>query len=166
MTSATRKWAGTVTMSGRGIMTSRTIVSPNSMIDSMRARSSSSMTPSSTPSSATASSSSSDDTNGPCLSPDPGSTRLETAMRPRVARRTGANRATARTGRATASDTRSGLSTAHVLGAVSASTNTTPTSMAIATTMPTTPKRRSARMPTRVACTSWQPSSRNTTVVT
>jgi hypothetical protein len=55
-----RKSAPTVIMSGRGTMTSRTIVSPNSRSDSMSRRSSASMTSSSTARSATASSSSSD----------------------------------------------------------------------------------------------------------
>ena len=132
-------------MSGRGTITSRTIVSPNVMIDSMSARSSSSITPSSTPISATASSSSSDDTNGPCLSPFPGSTTLARPISARAAHRSGATAASARTGRATASAARSGSSTANVFGAVSASTNTTATSRAIATPTPTGPRMSLAR---------------------
>ncbi len=49
--------AAMVTMSGRGTMTSRTTVSPNSMIEWMRARSSRSITSPSTATSAMASSS-------------------------------------------------------------------------------------------------------------
>ena len=60
MASATRKSAVTVTMSVRGTITSRTTVSPSSITDSMRRRSSASITASSTARSATASSSSSD----------------------------------------------------------------------------------------------------------
>ena len=67
--------AVTVTMSGRGTMTSRATVSPNSMIDSMSSRSSCSITSSSAAAS-TMPSSSCSDTNGPCFRPLPGSSTL------------------------------------------------------------------------------------------
>ena len=66
MASATVARASMATMSGRGTITSRTTVSPNSMIEWMSWRSSRSITSSSTATSARASSSSSD-TNGPVL---------------------------------------------------------------------------------------------------
>src|ERR671911_259975 len=165
ITSATRKSPATVTMSGRGTITSRTTVSPNSMIDSMSARSSSSITPSSTPSSATASNSSSD-TYGPCASPLPGRSRLVRPMSARDAIRSGENRTRARMGRAAASAERSGLSTAHVRGSDAATTNTTTTSTAVAITTPVTPHRRSAPTPTSVGCTPWQPRSTRSTAFT
>ena len=62
---------GISTMSGRGTMTSRATVSPNSMMDSMSSRSSRSMTSSSAAAS-TIPSSSCSDTNGPCFRPLPG----------------------------------------------------------------------------------------------
>ena len=61
---------GITTMSGRGTMTSRTTVSPNSMMLSMSSRSSSSITSSSAATS-TMPSSSVSETNGPCSRPLP-----------------------------------------------------------------------------------------------
>ena len=69
-------------MSGRGTMTSRATVSPNSMIDSISSRSSRSITSSSAAAS-TMPSSSCSDTNGPCLRPLPGRiTFVEADQRP------------------------------------------------------------------------------------
>ena len=65
----------TVTMSGRGTITSRATVSPNSMMLSMSSRSSCSITSSSAAAS-TMPSSSCSLTNGPSLRPLPGSSTL------------------------------------------------------------------------------------------
>ena len=76
-------------MSGRGSITSRTTVSPNSKIEWMSLRSSPAMASSSAATSAIVRISSSV-TYGPCLSPFPGSTTLATPMRPRDSIRSGA----------------------------------------------------------------------------
>ena len=162
ITSLTPAEASTLTMSGRGTITSRTTVSPNSMIEWMRARSSFSITSSSTATSAMASSSSSE-RNGPCLRPLPGSSALASPMRPVVSIRTGGKRTIAATGRAANNAARSECWSAHVFGAASAKTKITITSKAVATATPRAPKSRSPSTPTRVAATSWQSSSRNST---
>ena len=74
--------ASTVTMSGRGCITSRTTVSPNSKIEWMSARSSRSIASSSAATSAIVRISSSV-TNGPSLRPLPGRITLAKPMRPR-----------------------------------------------------------------------------------
>ena len=81
----------TVTMSGRGTMTSRATVSPNSMMLSMSRRSSCSITSSSAAAS-TMPSSSCSETNGPCFRPLPGRSTLVRPMRAAVMSRSGGNR--------------------------------------------------------------------------
>ena len=103
--------ASTATMSGRGTMTSRTTVSPNSMIEWMRRRSSRSMTSPSVATSTVASSSDSD-TKGPSLRPLPGTRTLARPMSARDRRRTSGNPAMAWTTGATRSAARSGCCTA------------------------------------------------------
>ena len=126
--SSTRNSPPTVTMSGRGTITSRTTVSPNSMICSMRSRSSSSITSSSTATSARASSSSSD-TKGPSLRPLPGSSTLAIPIRPRERILMGQKRASTATGPAASRAERSGCWMAQVLGAASATVKTSTTLM-------------------------------------
>ena len=90
---------GTMIMSGRGTITSRATVSPNSMMLSMSSRSSCSMT-SSSAASATIPSSSRSDTNGPPLMPLPGRIQLAKPIRPWVITRSGQNRTSQDVGRA------------------------------------------------------------------
>src|SRR5947209_5900078 len=156
-TSRTGVPPATVTMSGRGTITSRTTVSPNSMIEWMRARSSCSMTSSCWATSAIASSSSSE-MNGPSLRPLPGMMTLARPIRPRERTRSGQKRTRAATGRPARRAARSACWIAQVFGAASAITKMMQTSMPVAMTTPHGPKR-SARKPTRVAVTSWQVSS-------
>ncbi len=151
-------------MSGRGTMTSRTMVSPNSMIWLMSSRSSRSITSSSTAASTIASSSSSE-TKGPSFSPFPGRITLVRPMRPRESSRSGPNRESAETGGAAMSAARSGCSMAQVLGAASASTKTTTTLRNVATATPHAPKSWSETMPVRVACTSWQTRTTSSTTL-
>ena len=86
-------------MSGRGTMTSRTTVSPNSMIDSISSRSSCSITSSSAAAS-TIPSSSCSLTNGPFSSPLPRTMTLVSRIRPLEIIRSGKNVTSASTGRA------------------------------------------------------------------
>src|SRR5574341_147820 len=86
MTSSTcssEQLTGTTTMSGRGTITSRTTVSPNSKMEWIISRSSSSMTSSRSASSTMARSSSSE-TNGPVLRPLPGVMTLPMPISRRV----------------------------------------------------------------------------------
>ena len=133
-------------MSGRGTITSRTTVSPNSMIGSMSSRSSSSITSSSTATSASASSSSSD-TNGPSLQALAGEDHVGQPDRAaRADHRSGAEARERRDRRrdAAARPAR-GARTAHVFGAASASTNTTTTlTTNVAMATPSAPNSRSA----------------------
>ena len=117
---------GTMIMSGRGTITSRATVSPNSMMLSMSSRSSCSMT-SSSAASATIPSSSRSDTNGPPLIPLPGRIQLAKPIRPWVITRSGQNRTSQDVGRAVTSAACSLCRTAHVLGIASVNTNSTTT---------------------------------------
>ena len=81
---------GTMIMSGRGTITSRATVSPNSMMLSMSSRSSCSMT-SSLAAASTMPSSSRSETNGPSLMPLPGRIQLAKAISAWVTMRSGQN---------------------------------------------------------------------------
>ena len=87
--SSTVASASTAIMSGRGSITSRTTVSPNSKIEWISSRSSVSISASSAATSAIERISCSV-TNGPSARPRPGSTMLARPMKPRVSRRSGA----------------------------------------------------------------------------
>ena len=127
-------------MSGRGTITSRATVSPNSMMLSISSRSSCSITSSSAAAS-TMPSSSCSLTNGPSLRPLPGSSTLVSPIRPRLMMRSGQNRTSTSVKRAVASPARSACRTAHVLGIASANTKNT----TMLTTEPTPrPRRRRA----------------------
>ncbi len=157
----TARSASTVRMSGRGTMTSRTIVSPNPMMEWMSSRSWVSMTSSSMATSAMASSS---DSRIPRASRLRGRMRrLARPLRPVDSSRTGGNATRAETTGATNSAERSGLYTAQFLGSASASTKITTTSKKVAANTPSAPKNRSARMPTSVAVTNWQMSTSRST---
>ena len=125
-------------MSGRGTMTSRTTVSPNSMIEWMRVRSSVSITSSSSATSAMASSSDSD-TSDPRYWPLCPMSRLARPIRAPDTMRTGENRTRADTRGALNSAARSGCCTAQVLGTASARTKMTTISKTVATTTPQAP---------------------------
>src|SRR5579875_421767 len=148
--------ASTVRMSGRGTITSRTTVSPKSMIEWMSARSPVSITCSSMATSAMASSSESLTPVVPRREPDRSRARR---MRPSDTTRTGGKARTAATTGATSRAERSGFCTAQFLGSASASTKMTTTSKAVAAATPQTPSQCSARMPTMVAPTSWHTST-------
>ena len=88
ITSSTARsgWSiSTATMSGRGTITSRTTVSPKVKMEWISSRSCGSMLPSSCPTSAIVRMSPSE-TNGPCLSPFPGSSTFASPMSARVGR--------------------------------------------------------------------------------
>ena len=149
-------------MSGRGTITSRTTVSPKSMIEWMSARSCDSITSSSSAWSAMARSSCSD-TNGPRFRPLPGRMTLVTPMRPRVITRIGSRPTTAATSGAERSAERSGCSIAHVLGAASANTKITAASITVATKSTPDPKCRSMSTATTDAITRWASSISSST---
>ena len=113
-------------MSGRGTITSRTTVSPNSMMLSISSRSSCSIT-SSAAAAPTMPSSSCSLTNGPCLSPLPGSSTFVSQISAREISRSGGNDTSALTKRAVTSAARSVCRTAHVLGIDSATMKKTTT---------------------------------------
>ena len=142
-------------MSGRGTITSRTTVSPNSMIERMKARSSVSITSPSTATSAMASSSDS-------VTPDPRywpcspMSRLARPISAPDTIRTGQNRTTAETSGALNRAARSGWCTAQFFGTASPSTKMTTISNTVAAATPQAPNQLWARIPTRVATTSWQ----------
>ena len=144
-----------VTMSVRGTITSRTTVSPNSMIEWMRARSSVSMTSPSTATSAMASSSDSV-TGAPRSRPCSPMKRLARPMRPPETIRTGQKRTRADTTAPSTGRPAPGWWTAQFFGTASANTKITTISKTVAATTPQAPNQRTARMPTRVATTSWQ----------
>jgi hypothetical protein len=100
MAASTGASASITVMSGRGTMTSRTTVSPKSMIERMSVRSSDSMTSALTATSARASSSSSE-TTGPAGRPLPGRMRLDSPISTHVRKRTGGKRASTETTGAT-----------------------------------------------------------------
>src|SRR3954453_22395474 len=162
MTSDTLERPSTATMSGRGTITSRTTVSPNSMMEWISWRSCDSISPSSTATSAMASSSSSE-TNGPAFRPLPGRMMLDTPIRPRASNRNGGKLTSAWMTGAVKRAARSECWTAHVLGAASANTKMITTSNSVAMAMPHGPKTWSATMPTRVAATSVVTRSRSST---
>src|SRR6266540_3581196 len=113
-------------MSGRGTITSRRMVSPNSKIEWIISRSSSSMTSPRSASSTRARISSSE-TKGPLARPLPGATTLPMAMNSRVS------------GPRTRRATRSVCCTARVFGATSANTNVSMVMPMTATARPTPP---------------------------
>ena len=115
-----------ITMSGRGTITSRATVSPNSMMLSISSRSSCSIT-SSSAAAPTMPSSSFSLTNGPSFKPLPGSSTLVSPISPRPIRRNGGNDTSQSVLRAVSSAARSAESTAHVLGIDSATTKNTTT---------------------------------------
>ena len=148
--SATRYSTSKDTMSVRGTMISRATVSPKSMIDSMRSRSSSSMTEASAASPIRAMISSSV-TNGPCSRPLPGRITLVTVMSTSAIHRN--VRPMSTMSGAVASAARSVCCRAHVFGAASAMMNTTTTLISVATMTPAVPNTRDATMPVMDACT-------------
>ncbi len=145
-------------MSGRGTITSRTTVSPNSMIEWMRARSSVSMTSPSRATSAMASSSDSV-TSDPRYWPFSPMRRLARPIRAPDTIRTGQNRTMADTSGALNRAARSGWWTAQFFGTASPRTKMTTISNTVAATTPQAPNQSAARIPTRVATTSWQMST-------
>ena len=104
-------------MSVRGIMTSRTIVSPRANTDSMRSFSSSSMAAPAAAASVIAISSSSEITGAPA---GPGRMTFATALRKPVSARSGATRRSARSMRADAQAARSRCWSAQIRGMASA----------------------------------------------
>ena len=92
---------GIIAMSGRGTITSRTTVSPNSMMLSISSRSSCSIT-SSAAAAPTMPSSSCSLTNGPCLRPLPGSSTFVSQISAREISRSGGNDTSTLTKRAVA----------------------------------------------------------------
>ena len=144
-----------VTMSGRGTITSRTTVSPNSMMEWIRARSSVSITSPSRATSAMASSSDSV-TSDPRYRPFSPMSRLAKPIRAPETIRTGQNRTMAETRGALNRAARSGWWTAQFLGTASPRTKMITISNTVAATTPQAPNQSAARIPTRVATTSWQ----------
>ena len=152
-----------VTMSGRGTITSRTTVSPNSMIEWMRARSSVSMTSPSTATSAMASSSDSV-TAEPRYCPCSPMSRLARPMRPPDTIRTGQKRTRAETSGALNRAARSGWCTAQFFGHRLAEHEDDHDLEDGGRRPPPRPRTSwAARMPTRVATTSWQISTSSST---
>ena len=135
-----------VTMSGRGTITSRTTVSPNSMIEWMRARSSVSITSPSRATSAMASSSDSV-TAEPRYWPFSPMSRLARPIRAPETIRTGQNRTTAETSGALNRAARSGWCTAQFFGTASPRTKMTTISNTVAAATPQAPNQLWARMP-------------------
>ncbi len=132
-TAPTVEEASTATTSGRGRITSRTIVSPNSMIEEMRARSSLSSTSSATATSARARISDSVTSGSRSAALSPGVTRRESPMSRPDTSRTGGKRMTAVTNGAANSAARSAWRTAQCFGTASAATKITTTSKTVAT---------------------------------
>ena len=135
-------------MSGRGTITSRTIVSPNSKIEWISSFSPSSIEPSSLPTSAIERRSASE-TNGPCFRPLPGSSQFAMTIRPRVG--AASSRPRNHTSGATASAALSECRTPKVLLIASTRTkysNVNPTETSVT---PRPPNDRSARIATMIA---------------
>ena len=141
---------GIVTMSGNGTITSRATVSPNSMIDSIRSRSSSSMT-SSFIAASTIPSSSCSLTNGPCSRPFPFTMTLVNEMSHPETIFNGGNDTSSFVPRAVLKAARSGYSKAYVFGTASARTKKTMTFKRTPTATPSGPKARDATTPVKVA---------------
>src|SRR6266567_4471965 len=142
------------TMSVRGVIASRTTMSPNSKIEWISWRSSRSMASSSAATSAIWRISSSL-TNGPSLRPRPGSTTLARPIRPRESARNGGKFVkNERTGD-TRSTARSVCWIAKVFGTTSKNTKKTAISTTMPSTNPSVPKCCSSRTPVRLADTSW-----------
>ncbi len=150
-------------MSGRGTITSRTTVSPNSKIEWMSSRSSVSIDASCAATSAIVRISSSV-TNGPPRSPFPGMTTLARPIKPRVRTRNGPNRVRNASRGDTRITARSACCTANVLGATSANVNTTMISMTIPTATPALPKVGSRTVPSNVAEIIWLASNTSRTL--
>ena len=150
--------SSTVTMSGRGVITSRATVSPKSMMEWMNVRSSFSITFSSWATSAMALSSES--VMNECVSswlssPPAPMMRLASPFSKRESHRMGGNRVSALTKGALSSAARSGFMTAQFLGTASKKTKITTTSKTMPSTTPQGPNTSSVTMPTSVADTSW-----------
>ena len=146
-------------MSGRGTMTSRATVSPKSMMEWMKERSSLAMTFSSWATSAMALSSESLVYEGrmpSSLCPDLPMMRLASPMSTDEMKRMGGKRISEVTIGALSRAARSGLCTAQFLGTASKNTKMTTTSKTAPASTPRPPNRCSATTPTRVAETSWQ----------
>ena len=144
------------TMSIRGTMTSRTMVSPNSITDRMKLRSSEAMASSSCATSAMARTSDSVIRwvwpvvpKSPITTWAMESSNVETHLM-------GQNFSSAPTTGAVASAALSGYWTAKFFGMASKMTKMTITSPTVAMKTPAAPNNRSARTPTMVADTSWQ----------
>ena len=151
-------------MSGRGVITSRATVSPKSMMEWMNVRSSRSITFSSWATSAIALSSESVMYEWCMLSsssPETPMIRLASPMRREESQRMGGKRMSVLTIGALTSAARSECCTAQFLGTASKNTKITTTSNTMPRSTPRPPKRCSATMPTRVAETSWQISTRS-----
>ena len=134
--------------SGRGTMTSRTIVSPNSKIEWISSFSSRSIEPSSWPTSAIERRSASD-TNGPCFRPRPGRSTFARPMSALVG--VASRRPRPQTSGATASAARSEYSTPNVLLIASTSTKYRSVNPTETSVIPRLPYARSARIATRTA---------------
>ena len=141
-------------MSGRGTITSRATVSPNSIIDSMRSRSSSSMT-SSFIAASTIPNNSCSFTKGPCSSPLPLTMTLVNEINQPDTILNGGNDTKSLVPRAVVKAARSGYNNAYVLGTASAKTKNTMTFSSTPTATPSGPKAREATTPVNVACTVW-----------
>src|SRR2546430_2206500 len=142
------------TMSVRGVIASRTTMSPNSKIEWISLRSSRSMASSSAATSASWRISSSL-TNGPSVRPRPGSTTLARPIRPRESTRNGGKFVkNARIGD-TRSTARSVCWIAKVFGTSSKNTKKAAISTTMPSTKPRVPKCCSSRTPVRLADTSW-----------
>src|SRR5215210_4441874 len=152
------------TMSVRGVIASRTTMSPNSKIEWMSLRSSRSIASASAATSAIVRISSSD-TNGPSFSPRPGSSRFARPMRLRESTRRGGKYVTAYRKRETPSAARSVFWIANVLGMTSAITKNTTIWMTMPAITPYGPNNRSSRTPIRLALVSWETSTRRSTTL-
>ena len=142
--------ASTATMSGRGNITSRTTVSPNSKIEWMSWRSSVSIESSCAATSAIVRMSASL-VNGPRRIPWPGSTTLAKPMNPRDSTRNGQNRVTHVSSPEIASAVRSLCCSANVFGTTSNRVNTTKISTKMPIAIPAAPSDGSSTVPRIVA---------------